>query len=315
MKTTCSNCRSSRAVRPLLSVVAVSLLTLGAAGARGQSSTIDPAAPYAWGANIGWTNWRPSTADGVGIGEYVNSGFIYAANVGWINLGSGAPANGIQYANNSATDFGVNFLAGATPGVALLRGLAYGANIGWINFEHLGNAQLDLQTGKLSGYAWSANCGWINLGTGTLFAVKTLSITPGTDTDGDGIADAFELLNFGNLTTANATSDSDGDGASDKDEYLEGTDPKNPNDRLRVVSIAKSSSPAQDTASLVFTTNGLRFYKVETRTDLPTGGWTDSPLSTFVPDAGVTTSRNVTTGPAVGQRFYRVVAIRPLISP
>lgn len=34
---------------------------------------------------------------------------IYGANVGWINMGSGDPANHIQYQNNSATDFGVNF--------------------------------------------------------------------------------------------------------------------------------------------------------------------------------------------------------------
>ncbi|MDA8137500.1 MAG: right-handed parallel beta-helix repeat-containing protein [Desulfobacteraceae bacterium] len=46
------------------------------------------------------------------------------------------------------------------------------------------------------------------------------------DKDGDGIPDAWEFANFGNLTTANATSDFDGDGVRDIDEYLAGTNPR-----------------------------------------------------------------------------------------
>ena len=301
-------------VKTALTLLVFFLPLLGTARAQ---STIDTATnnSSAWGANIGWTNWRPSATDGVRIGEYVCSGYIYAANVGWINIGNGNAPYGLPYTNDSATNFGLNFQASGTPGVALLRGLAYGANIGWINFENTGNAQLDLQTGKLSGYAWSANCGWLNLGSGTIYAVKTNQIAPGVDTDLDGIADAFEILNFGNLTTANATSDFDGDGESDKDEYLEGTDPKNPSDRLRVVSVAKTTAGGQDTASLVFTTNTSRFYRVDTRTDLLIGSWADSPLGTFLPDAAATTSRGVITSPAVNQRFYRVQAVRPLSGP
>src|SRR5437764_13019074 len=76
---------------------------------RHATSTIDATNRYAWGANIGWTNWLPSAADGVVVTEYVCSGYVYAANVGWINFGSGNPLNHIQYQNNSATDFGVNY--------------------------------------------------------------------------------------------------------------------------------------------------------------------------------------------------------------
>src|SRR6266446_3756003 len=81
-----------------------------------------------------------------------------AANLGWINVGSGAPANGIQYQNNSASDYGVNY-----DGRGNLRGCAYGASIGWLNFENTGAPRLDPMTGKLSGYIYSANCGWISL--------------------------------------------------------------------------------------------------------------------------------------------------------
>src|SRR6059058_4371091 len=112
-------------------------------------TSINPTNKYAYGANVGWIDWRGDTNNGAVIGEYVCSGFIYSANVGWINLGSGSPANGIQYLNTAPGDFGVN-----QDGLGNLCGYAYGANIGWINFENLGAPKVDLATGKLSGYAY-----------------------------------------------------------------------------------------------------------------------------------------------------------------
>jgi hypothetical protein len=44
--------------------------------------------------------------------------------------------------------------------------------------------------------------------------------TPFVDSDRDGIDDNWEIANFGNLTTANATSDYDKDGYTDLQEYL-----------------------------------------------------------------------------------------------
>src|SRR5437016_5663720 len=87
------------------------------------ATTIDAANKYAYGANLGWMDWRGDTNNGAVVGEYVCAGYIYAANAGWINLGSGAPANQIQYQNNAAADFGVN-----QDGLGNLRGYAYGAN-------------------------------------------------------------------------------------------------------------------------------------------------------------------------------------------
>ncbi len=58
------------------------------------------------------------------------------------------------------------------------------------------------------------------------------------DSDGDGMADAWEMLYFGNLTH-NGSSDSDGDFYSDLDEYFAGT---NPTDQL--------SSPDSDSDGL-----------------------------------------------------------------
>lgn len=116
---------------------------LGIACAAHAATTIDAADFAAWGANIGWLNWRGNVASGAAIGEYVCSGYVWGANVGWIHLGDGTPVNGIAYQNNAANDYGLNH-----DGFGHLSGLAWGANIGWINFHPLGNPRFNLDTGK-----------------------------------------------------------------------------------------------------------------------------------------------------------------------
>ena len=208
-------------------VIAVALTTLITGSAR-AATTINSTNAYSWGANTGFWNWRPSTADGVNIGAYICQGYIYAGNIGWISMGSGTPADHIRYANNSATDYGINFtIDPANPGHALLRGFAYGANIGWINFENTGNPHIILSNGQLRGYIWSANTGWINLDDLNAFVV-TDSIDPGVDTDGDGLPDAWEYTYFGNLAQGPDT-DADGDGETNIGEYRGGTNPVDPN--------------------------------------------------------------------------------------
>ena len=274
------------------------------------TSTISPGDPYSYGANIGWMNWRPSGADGVEIGEYVCSGHIYGANVGWIHMGDGTPVNNIQYANNSAADFGVNYsIDPAQPGYAVLRGFAYGANIGWVNFESIGNPRLRFSDGQFEGYAYSANCGWINLGNGA-FTLSTDSVTPGIDTDSDGMTDAFEFQFFGNLAM-NATTDSDGDGMTDLQEYLEGTNPLLAGDRLRITIF--STNPGGTSSLLTWTSTASRLYQIEVNPDLLPGHWANDPTFGIVtPDNGSTTTRTVTASSS-GKRFYRVRAIRPLL--
>ena len=287
---------------------AVALLLLSSTA--WANSTINATNKSSWGANIGWTNWRPSAADGVAIGEYVCSGYIYGANVGWIRMGSGTPANNIQYSNATAADFGVNYSIDPTqPGHAVLRGFAYGANIGWINFHSSGNPRLRFSDGRLDGYAWSANCGWINLGDGT-FALSTDSVTPGRDSDGDGIADAFEFQFFGGLAM-NGMADSDGDGTSDLAEYLHGTDPLNASDRFRITLFA--ASPGGTSALLTWTSTAARLYQLEVNPDLRANNWSIDPgVGLITPDAGVMTTRGL-TAPASTKRFYRVRVVRPLL--
>ena len=269
----------------------------------GAATTINPAHSMAWGANIGWLNWRGDVANGAVIGEYVCSGFVWAANVGWINLGDGTPVNGIQYQNNAANDFGVNH-----DGFGHLRGFAWGANIGWVNFEAQGDPQINLRTGRFSGFVWGANVGWISLNNALAY-VQTDVIRPGIDIDGDGIADAWERLQFGNLLAANATTDADGDGFLDSAEYLADTDPFDPTSNLRITfyQAAFGGSPAE----MTWTSRESRFYYVLKTPEVEPTSWSDSGLGLIAPDAGPTTTR-VVVDLSVPSRFFRVEAVKPL---
>src|SRR5262249_18369015 len=53
-----------------------------------------------------------------------------------------------------------------------------------------------------------------------------ISSSQTSDSDGDGLDDAWELANFGNLDST-ASDDPDNDGLSNLSEFLAGTDPKN----------------------------------------------------------------------------------------
>jgi hypothetical protein len=162
------------------------LVGLAATRAAPGQSNIDPDHKYAWGENIGWTNWRDADAgeEGVVAGATFLSGFVWAENVGWINVGDGTPSDGTHYANSNGLDFGVNI---GTNGV--LVGLAWGENIGWVNFDtsSLGDdrARFDACEHTFLGYAWGENVGWINLDDATHFVAVGPCGFGDYDCDGD----------------------------------------------------------------------------------------------------------------------------------
>jgi len=262
------------------------------------ATTIDGVNKYAWGANIGWLDWRGDTNSGAVIGEYVCSGYLYAANVGWINLGSGAPANKIQYQNNSAADFGINH-----DSLGNLRGYAWGANIGWLNFETNGAPKVDLFTGRMSGYVWSANCGWISL-SNSAASVQTATIQKGALAP-DGLPIAWLLQNFG-TTNINANADADGDGVSNANEYLAGTNPNDAKDYLHITSFTRGGFGNPTRNDLIWTSQPTRFYTVQSKASLAPGSWSD--LLVFSSPG----TNNATFNDSGTNRFYRVRAYRPL---
>jgi hypothetical protein len=233
--------------------LAVSFLLALAPLLANGATNINDANAYSWGANVGFLNWRGDVTNGVVIGRYITSGFIYGANIGWINMGDGTPDNGIRYSNASATDFGVNTIEDPSiPGEYKLRGYAYGANVGWINFEDTGNARVVLSNNRLRGYAWGANIGWINLDDLNVF-VQANNIDPGADTDGDGLPDAWERIHFGDLRF-DGDDDPDGDGEDNLSEFRSNTIPSNINSvtrTARALNIATRLRVLTDTNVLI----------------------------------------------------------------
>jgi hypothetical protein len=264
------------------------------------ATTINSVNKFAYAANLGWVDGRGDTANGAVIGDYVCSGSLYAPNVGWINLGSGSPTNGIRYQNLAGSDFGVNH-----DGLGNLRGYAWGANIGWISFESSGAPTVSLRTGNLSGYVYSANCGWISLS--NAFAhMQNDSFDPGALAP-DGLPIAWLLSNFG-TTNVNANADPDHDGVPNLQEYLAGTNPNDATDRLTITTY--STSPGGTLATVTWKSAPTRCYFVEQTLDLSSPSWFDSGLGVIAPD-GASTTRSIgdTNAP---MRFYRVRAVRPL---
>ncbi len=281
------------------------LASVLAASALAQSN-INPTNSFAWGDSVGWINWRPDAASGAKIGRYICSGFLYGPQIGWINLGSGHPANRVHYQNDSANDFGVNVDSAGN-----LRGFAYAANVGWLNFEGVGAARVDFLTGRASGAIYSANAGWISL-EGSAFFIQADSIDPGEDSDGDGIPDAWELTYATSLDVFSATGDYDHDGVTDLEEYLADTDPTDPNDYLRIVSLAPTRE--SDALQLTWTTRPTRTYRIEAASALGlTNQWTDIGLGWLTANSGLTTlTLPIPEAPVPGQRFFRIRAAQPL---
>ena len=282
----------------LVLLALVSAFSLQPSARLQAATTIDATNKYAWGANLGWMDCRGDTNNGAVIGEYVCSGYLYAANAGWINLGNGSPPGGIYYTNTTADNWGVN-----QDGQGNLRGYAWGANIGWINFESTGAPKVNLLTGVLSGYVWSANCGWISL-SNALACVQTDTIQPGALAP-NGLPIAWLLANFG-TTNVDANADPDHDGMSNGQEYLAGTDPNNGSDYLHVTAITHGVyGPTYTT--LLWTSEPNRFYVVQQANALGGLPFADRFV---LPFAG---ANNVGFDDYQTNSFYRIRVFRPLM--
>ncbi len=127
-----------------------------------------------------------------------------------------------------------------------------------------------------------------------------------TDTDGDGMSDAYETANGLNPNDpSDRDRDADGDGQSNYQEYLAGTSPADANSTLRItdVSVAAATGQARVTWSSV---QGKR-YRLQSSPDLVT--WTD--LGAPVTSSGATTFslETLTGAPLKGKGYLRVKVV------
>jgi CotH kinase protein/Lamin Tail Domain/Fn3 associated/Concanavalin A-like lectin/glucanases superfamily len=99
------------------------------------------------------------------------------------------------------------------------------------------------------------------------FLSTSATLTYVTDTDGDGLPDAWETNYFGHATAADRLADSDADGALNWQEYISGTDPTNALSYLRIDSIT-----AGPRATLSFIAAAARTYAVQ-YADTLSGPW------------------------------------------
>lgn len=114
------------------------------------------------------------------------------------------------------------------------------------------------------------------------------------DTDNDGLPDAWEMTNFGNLNET-ATGDFDGDGTNNLTEYRLGLDPKSGSSRFAVT---RQSSGALQWPSAT----GLTFVVQRSTTLLP-GSWGND----FTVSGTAGTATYTDPAPPAGKAFYRVL--------
>ena len=264
-------------------------------------STPDPASTFVYSANSGWIDFQPSEENGVVLSATYLSGNAYGVNFGWMNLGDGTPADGVNYTNDSGTDYGVNH-----DHLGNLSGYAYAANIGWVNFgwtdsNDPNSPTIDPFTGSVSGYAYSANIGWIHLGS------DQLRFFPLWDTDEDGISDDFERQYFTGLDVAGTGTDFDEDGQSDASEAISGSDPKDDASYFKITN--QSYANGLTKLTVTFTSALAREYRLEYTGDF-NSPWENSSLGTFTPDSGDTTTKTFTV-PSSDRRFVRVIVEKP----
>ena len=116
--------------------------------------------------------------------------------------------------------------------------------------------------------------------------LSELLLTISTDSDGDGLLDAWEIDYFGDSTTTDGTGDQDTDGFNDYSEFAAGTNPTNSASLLEVTDMEVTDpsgmvirwDPVSNRIYGVQWTSNLLdgvFHPLETNLHYPVGNYTD----------------------------------------
>jgi hypothetical protein len=112
---------------------------------------------------------------------------------------------------------------------------------------------------------------------------------------------AARIFGSASLPDAARSADPDGDGMNNLSEHAAGTDPKDPNSALRILTLVVQSQPPQ--ALLGWQSASSRSYIIETAPG-PDGPWSD--LGSAVPSAGAATQTSINLASGDPKRFYRI---------
>jgi hypothetical protein len=131
----------------------------------------------------------------------------------------------------------------------------------------------------------------------------------GGTADGNGFLGAFEFT----VAAATPGGDSDGDGQSNAAEAEAGTNPNDPKDFLRLISMSQVAAGGGP-VTLVWTSVPGKFYAIQQSTTLAADSWTwvlPSSVGAAAAPAGTTAVTFDAPAPTTGGRYYRIQVSLP----